>query len=703
MTSVQTTATWRTNNEGHPPSQQQQPTTSHRVVRGNRTPGSSTISSEPFHDHEALRHHSSIQHHRASDNHGPAMREPADPPSPETGRGVAVEGNVVEGLGGAENGVPESIDAILARVRLHVHSPMENLPALYAKELRSVGQCVAFTFPTTVNGVRQRMYYTGLVCFVTKTTMQLTHVNRYTEHDYTHFVQREAELLSAMSDGRGSTEGQSQPSCSVGESPLPLSLPMPNTVTARTRARHTLSRSQRAAAAAAPPPPSLPGSPETPGLIWHPEDVQSQTPPPGDVVDPHATPRRAITALELEAGSTFFAGDQRATEVDTALPFPDEHGDASHLPDTEHPRRRNRMSAFTGSVGAVPYVTFLRKNARNVVFVRDPTRTFYSLFQDPAKQIADMQHLRMFVRRYLAHTCMGNNPDQTPLSDYIASRCAYPNPDAALLQQVAAEEMAQLLKVDRDVHREKCRRAYMQRRGLSEDGAPTGLFAHTGELFFTGLPQHTFLVGMLTLLFVLIFAAYFGLALGVMADTITTELMMNKLVYMVGTLVVSTGAACIAVIHSLQMHIPLRRYLCPFIVRAVTSCGAMGCGIMCGVTLLDTMVGETIVQTMTTNVAPTSLCYYYLNQGCSGYYYACPDLSFGSLLCPCGFFFPYSTTQCQSSINQSARTIFIPLIAFSFAVAAIFAYLQLLLFSVYATERRLRHRGAQAQTHTHSA
>ncbi|AYU81273.1 hypothetical protein LdCL_310014400 [Leishmania donovani] len=113
---------------------------------------------------------------------------------------------------------------------------------------------------------------------------------------------------------------------------------------------------------------------------------------------------------------------------------------------------------FSGSIGPIPYVTFLRKNIQDVEFGRDPNAIFYSLFQDPAKHIDDMQCLRMFVRRYLVHTSEGNNPRQVPLYAFLSVRCAWPDVDRELVNRLVHEELTALVKADRAIATERKRK-----------------------------------------------------------------------------------------------------------------------------------------------------------------------------------------------------------------------------------------------------
>lgn len=656
--------------------------------------------SQPFFDDTNPYPHHSGAFERGPDTYeSPAAREPVTPPpesvashvpSPEP---ALTEGNVLDGTGPHYHERPqESIDAVVSRIRFHLDKPMERLPALTARELRSIGQCISLSIATKVNGTRVRMYYTGVICSVSKTTLVLAHVNRYTDLDFATFLHREEAAVSGSSDmgSRSSPDTKTLPFRAAEEAPLEVMSRIGAGAAGSAAApRQRAAGRVRSLLGNSPAPAPLLPAP----LQNSPQESEAATEFPAQV--------RRRSLMMREAGSLLFAG-QTAT---AGLVSPVEAGvqdgeaaaeggslDETATATTTQTQGRNRLSQFTGSVGPLPFVSFLRKNVRDVTFVRDPEGCFYSLFEDPSKQLTDPQYLRMFVRRYLAHCCQGNNPHNIALRPFLVTRCGYVEPDAALVSRFCAEEMASLLKVDRDITQEQKRRTRLAERGLDSEGRPTGLFAQTGALFLTGLPQHTFFVAAASLFVVVVFAAYFGLAFGALANPVTLEVMTNKLVYLIVALVVSTGASAIAVLHTLQMRIPVRRHLCPFITRGITSLAALALCIVCGVALIGGMSKNTLSQTMINNVDTNSLCYFYLQQACSGYDVACPDTPYPSSECLCGFLFPYSTTPCQPVIDNGARVMFIPLILLSFMLAGLFVYLQLLLVSICTTERRLQNR-----------
>ncbi|KAG5497558.1 hypothetical protein JKF63_03822 [Porcisia hertigi] len=578
------------------------------------------------------------------------------------------------------------MDVILSRVNMSINQAMAHLPVLRSTVLKSIGQGATLSIIANVKGIQQRMYYTGRLSIVTKTTVVLAHVHRYTEEDFKARRQGEAGIVSSAMDGQPIRRTQSDNVFSTNASPLEVSFP--NTAIGDGPV-NTVSLSPSRQQWPSPRGP-LRGSSEETSVLWH-GGTHHQVTAATETHEPHplfSTQRSSGSAAQCEAGVTGFG---QRTDTPTFV-FPADHSGnnkSSLAQANTHQHRRRRIVRFEGSVGPLPYVSFLRKDVKGLVFVRDTACAFQSLFQDPSKNLADMQTLRMLIRRYLAHSCQGGNLTQMPLSVYLTTRCGHVHCDDPLLERVAKEELANLLTVDREIYREKNCSAGTRTRDAGIQGGPSGLFAHTGDLFFTDLPQRTFCVGVSVLILLVFHGLYYALAFGVLTDTVTSELLSNNVVLSIATLLVSTGGACAVVVHALIMRIPLRSNAALFVVRAITGGGAIVCGFLNGIGLLRTLGRQRIIETIAAGVEPVPLCDYYLEKRCSGYTSSCLDVFFGDPLCACTLPFNFPRTPCLDVINTSARVICIPLVVFSFCGVALFACLQYLLLSLYTVERRL--------------
>lgn len=142
-----------------------------------------------------------------------------------------------------------------------------------------------------------------------------------------------------------------------------------------------------------------------------------------------------------------------------------------------------------------PFVSFNRKCVHNVQFSIDPPSTFYSLFSVPERRRLDRQFFSMFIRRYLVHTCQGDNPTGIPIKPFVECRTNCTTIDDDLLVRTAQQDMIALLKLDAEIqrmtvqqrqssHRREAVQAQLNMRLAVSRSARDTLLVATVELFF---------------------------------------------------------------------------------------------------------------------------------------------------------------------------------------------------------------------------
>ncbi|KAG5497555.1 hypothetical protein JKF63_03819 [Porcisia hertigi] len=503
----------------------------------------------------------------------------------------------------AEAPLKESIDDQVSRIIIHEDRPIENLPLMAAPELKLLGRCVSLCLKTPANGAEEdaNYYYTGLVAMVTESAVTLAHVNRYTRADFKTYKSREHRLTKGKQsfvDLPGSCNEAHNPSQVPAQQALP-----PRRL--RTEQRPTKRGEVDAAEDA-----GIDDIPD-PAMPFEIEVAGSLAP---------ASPLRIVA--ELGAGAPQNENqEKRASEVH-------ELGKEEEVRNAGVPNRGRRcrlLTHCTESVGPIPYVTFLRKNIRDVEFGRDPRSDFYSLFQDPSKRIVDMQYLRMFVRRYLVHTSEGNNPRQVPLYAFLSVRCAWPNVDRELVNGMVPEELRTLLKADRAIAKENKRKRVlrMQReQNVLNYRAPAGIFSRTGILYFTHIPQNLFLTATLTLLFTLGFALYLCITLGRTLESLVRSFVSQFLQHLLISVVFWTLGGVANILYGISMHLPLRENMWRFVVIVCGVVSSLACCVMCIIVFLTKMSNFAIYTHMVR--APASqLCAFYDIHQCSGFTVGC--------------------------------------------------------------------------------
>ncbi|KPI83110.1 hypothetical protein ABL78_7868 [Leptomonas seymouri] len=541
---------------------------------------------------------------------------------------------------------------------IHDDKHIENLPSIKAPELLPIGRCVSFGTKQTTNGVSTVWYYTGLVSSVTATAVTLLYVNRYTESDFKAYREREkmASSGSVVSDSHGFREGDGNAQA--------LILTGSDVISAGRRSSeiqagvpHFSCRLSEAFS-------------NTFGVSQHVS------------VDPRGSLCPAVkmtTGMELQRLSahrsrTGLEGREGCAER-TAV-------------DSSQGVRALTLRTCSASLGPLPCATFSRSNIHDVAYGRSPDRSFYSLFQDPSTKLMDMQYLRMFVRRYLVHTSGGNNPDKVSLSAYLMKAIGCPNICCELVNQLVQEEVVQLMHQDRAIGKERKRLRNRQERReatLREYRAPSGLFANTGFLYLTGLPQGTLLAAVTMLFFTFAFAGCFLLPVIVAGDGLIKTFFKDVNDTFMAALLVWSVASMAMFFHAIVMRVPSLANSPVLIIRGVTSGASAVYAVLCVVLITYCTTNEYLYQTMRDSNR-NDLCSFYERNKCSGFLNSCQNYSRSDPLCAPCMPVSYPETLCYSTIVDQLQRIMIPLFLFSIvifltAVHSLFVLLKLLLIA----------------------
>jgi hypothetical protein len=549
------------------------------------------------------------------------------------------------------------IEELVNKVIIHSNKPIENLPLISPPELKLIGRCVTFKGDTTVEGETRSFYYEGLVATINKETVMLIHVQRYTEEDFQlHKLELRHHHNSHLSDGNGKEqEGTGSDTGGAAED--------------NTNGLNTGTEAERGIAA-----------------TREEREARRRT---NDRM-PHNELNRAANTNN----NNDFDFDHTAVASQTM----EEPQLLNHLGETHEEattRVRNRMRGHQGSMGPIPYVTFSRSRIHRVEFGVDPRSTFFSIFHDPSKLHFDMQCLRMFVRRYLIHTSQGNNPRMVPLRAFVTCRCNCPDLDNDLLIQTTKEELAHLIKIDRDVKRAKKRKEQGRRNVLRAYRAPNGLFRHTGVLYLTHLPRQTFTIGVMEAIVIMVVLIYEVLS-SVSGDLfVIAPYVMKVYPYIFATVVVSVMATGCTLLHAVRMCLPLASQLYLVVIRGLLTFGAVACSIMTMIVAGEMANLNRWWNFYERELTKSNLCLFYASHHCSGITQSCV-VAFNSSECQCpGYtspteYFPYT---CDTQIVVYIQRTTIPLVCMSFLIFATYlfdGYLHLRLFHVARLlERRM--------------
>lgn len=526
-----------------------------------------------------------------------------------------------------------------------LEKPLENVPSITPPELKLIGRCVSFLGTTSVSSSETRsFYYEGLVATINKDTVMLIHVNRYTEED--HKAHRRENTSSGPSAVESKTllpEGDKTDEMDSGREVLEqreTNEPCGFNEQSSNGERHVSLEKQ---------------------------------------CECNESPAEQLDGEEIGKASTFAV-------------FPLQDASETHAETTI--RVRNRMRGHNGTMGPIPYITISRSRINHVEFGQDPHSSFYSLFHDPTKAHFDMQCLRMFVRRYLVHTAQGNNPRQVSLRTFITSRCNCPNLDNDLLVQTTREELAHLIKIDRDIKRVKKRKEQNRRNVLRMYRAPNGLFRLTGVLYLTHIPRQTFIIGLLELVTLTAVTIYSSVLQTTSSFYVIWPYLYSTNRYLFASIVVCTGAIIFTIMHSVRMALPLQSMPFLIVLRCFSVLGGITISLMFLMNVAKLLSPKRMLNFLMT-YKPGNICQYYRINNCSGFKESCNSLNIGTIyyshLCQCNFE-EYSNVACQSSIIPAINRPLIPLICFLFVLFFLFMFDMYLCYRLLYVGRLLERR-----------
>ncbi|KAG5471955.1 hypothetical protein CUR178_02620 [Leishmania enriettii] len=613
----------------------------------------------------------------------PASQAQREPISTHNMEGDEVAMFACDGAGAEASGRrKEPIERLVSRIIVHEERPIENLPVMAAPELKLTGRCVSLCVKQAINGgASASYYYTGLVAMVAASTVTLMQVNRYTSADFKAYKSREQRLVKSrpvvldLRDSDSSTQRLRR----VGARSAYMTHVVPESDTAETS-------------------PAQAGNSFCGGLSVHGYSADGEVGVGEDGGLAGTADSSRLCALDA-AGSLAPAVPLRAVTVqDPAMVLQQEQENLSVLVglsteeclEASSPTRPAKglrsFRAVDGSCGPIPYVTFLRKSIHEVEFGRDPRSSFYSLFQDPAKHIGDMQYLRMFVRRYLVHTSEGNNPRQVPLYAYLSARCAWPNIDRELVKELVQEELVGLLKTDRAIEKEKKRsriREQQRVQAVRQYRAPSGLFSSTGILYLTSIPQSSFLAAAFIIVLTIAFAVYLSVMLSTTRDNLIMTLVQSFVAVFAAAIIVWGVTGIASILHAIVVHLPLRRNIVRMGFHMLLSVGALGCCIMCIMIALGKMSNRVIYEHMV-NHQPYELCAFYERYNCSGFFVGCGynNESFDSNLCSTCPGVNNSKNGCYLAIWGRIQLTVLPLLVFTIFIMIAVLYALFLIFKL---------------------
>ncbi|CBZ29138.1 conserved hypothetical protein [Leishmania mexicana MHOM/GT/2001/U1103] len=578
---------------------------------------------------------------------------------------------------GANTGRRDSIDDMMLRITIPDSRSIQNLPVFNAPELKLIGRCVSFCVKMPANDATSvTYYYTGLVAMVTGTSVALIYVNRYTREAFDAYKTLEQYLESNQGPA-------------PDEQSLVKSAPLRIHKAMRTlRTLHTIPTTANVETSTAQPSQSV-----FDGLLVHPNSKEGEAGADDDsalsiAVDPYvlcaadaagslapAVPLKIVA--ELQAAEERDGDGEERVSGEARLLLAE---GASGAGAVNRGLRVRNFRRFSGSIGLIPYMTFLRKSIENVEFGRDPNAIFYSLFQDPAKHIDDMQCLRMFVRRYLVHTSEGNNPHQVPLYAFLCVRCAWPDVDRELVNRLVHEELTALVKADCAIAKEKERKRVREERQLQRYRAPAGLFSSTGILFLTKIPQGTFLAAVVILVFTMIFAMFLSVTLSTMSDALIVTFL-NKLIRSFLISIIVWGITGITtVVYATVVHLPLSECTILVVIHIFFAVFSAVCCILCLAVILSNMAKSVIYRHMVDHQS-FELCDFYQRHNCTGFMQSCKIMdSYNVHLCNTCPPLAVDNGGCYFVARRLINVALVPMLVFTIFITITLVYIGFLLF-----------------------
>ncbi|ORC93706.1 uncharacterized protein TM35_000015830 [Trypanosoma theileri] len=517
---------------------------------------------------------------------------------------------------------PAAEEELAAEAIIRVDGPCENLPQLRPHELKIIGRCVTFQGETIVDGERVLLYYEGLVGMITKDTVMLLHVNRFTNEDFQKY--QEKLLKAAQEQTRRRRNQEENADYNQGN-----------------------------------------GGQNT-------QESQGGE----DALEAGENTSGSSNDNEMSGISCFLPGGQESREVREETSAVDVYS------------QRHGRQLGSGTLGPVPFMTFSRRRIHGVVFGRDPHSSFYSLFRDPSKRHFDMQCLRMFVRRYLVHSSQGNNPRSINLRPFVAWRCNCKDIDNELLLDVAKEELAHLVKTEREIVKYAERAANNRRSILQFYQPPPGLFSGTGILFLTRIPVQTFCLAIIELLVTLMLLGFSAYSFVAAPNGIVDGYIRDYTFPVTFAGIASLFASGLTAFHSLKMRLPLTVTLYGTL-RIVTATIGIGLNMMVLI-LVGGAVSFTHIRSYLNRIAVISseLCVYYAQHNCSGFGEVCDPANTAPLCmwdtCPI-----LRENTCTQPLSASFTRVFIPIVVLSMVLVVLFLIDHFMHFRLVQISRQL--------------
>ncbi|RNF18745.1 uncharacterized protein Tco025E_04487 [Trypanosoma conorhini] len=521
-----------------------------------------------------------------------------------------------------EDGEGDDVEELVNGAGIRLDEPCSNLPLLRAQELKIIGRSVTFLGETTAEGQRVLLHYEGVVTMITKDTVVLLQVRRYTKEDFAKYQEK---LHAAKKAQRSEAEGGRH----------------------RGRDRHGSETALE-------------------GAEMMQFSAASESNSNGEV--PHGV-----------------------NGVDCNILVHRDSRENAEESEPEPPLTRQNRLLGAGTMGPVPYMTFSRRRIHDVVFGQDPPCSLYSIFQNPSRKFFDMQCLRMFVRRYLVHTSQRNNPRNINLRPFIEWRCNCKGIDAGLLLNTAKQELAYLIKTEREMAK-AAERSAISRRNLFSNYEPSHrLFRSTGILFLTRIPAQTFSLAILEMFVALMLLGFSVYSFATAPAVVIYGYVKDYTFTVTLAGVVSLLSSGMTALHSLRMRLPLT-FSIYTTLRLVAATLAIALNTMTLVMIAGAVSYSHILGYLYRIAQEsTELCGYYSFHNCTGFDTEC-GVDNPSPLCMQSWCPSNRTQTCSQPITSTLLRIFVPFIVIPMVLVALFLIDHLLHYRLFQTSRLMMSR-----------
>nr|CCC90038.1 conserved hypothetical protein [Trypanosoma congolense IL3000] len=534
----------------------------------------------------------------------------------------ANRGNVTEAVPIPPADEP-SIESIVEQVVINPDGVCENLPTLKWQELKLIGRLVTFLGETVVNDERLFLHYEGYISMMSKGTVALLHVHRFTGEEFVERQEmREAMAKSSAKPKAKTNQGRSAAGTNniVGEE-------------------------------------NIWG--ENGGRAVEVDDEE------GDVLcsSPEGKQRRSLF-LPL------FYVNSLGRKVDA---------DARS--------KVQKLVCGAESVGPIPYMTFGRSAIHGIVVCGDQRNSLMSIFRTSSKKYFDMQCLRMHVRRYLVSACKENKQQTMSLRTFVGNRGNCKDIDTNLLITVAKEELVHLMEVDRSIRRQHMRLSTSNPPSFGQNlPAPSGIFSATGILFFTRIPLQTFSLSVVQLLVTFMLLALSVNTIAATANPMAQEYVKLYMSSISVAGIQSLISGFVTGLHALRMRIPVVLGM-HGMFRIISCTLSIGFNLMVLVTATRAVTYELILNYLTVKAEkPAELCQYYQENSCRGYGTSCVDDNSSSIClletCPGPWVNP-----CTSVLNNAIVGIFMPFLVASMTLVVLSAFDHLFHYRLFRFSR----------------